>query len=76
MINESVQNPIAISNADKYVNPVIPAEAGIQKWLGYRIKPGMIVDMFNCRSNNRQTITNRDYGIWRIWQCCHFRQIA
>ncbi len=40
-----------ITPATIYVKTVIPAKAGIQNGSGCRIKSGMTVDMFNCRSN-------------------------
>jgi hypothetical protein len=43
MLNLSVascaESPIGITPATIYVKTVIPAEAGIQNWLGYRIRP-------------------------------------
>ena len=41
-----------ITSATIYVKAVILVTTGIRNWPGCRIKPGMTVDMFNCRSNN------------------------
>jgi hypothetical protein len=41
-----------ITPATIYIKAIIPAKAGIQNWLGCRIKSGMTVYMFNCHSNN------------------------
>jgi hypothetical protein len=54
-----------ITPAIIYVNTVIPAEAGIQNWTGCRIKSGMTIDMFNCRSNNSNVMQRDANGSYR-----------
>ena len=58
-----------ITPATIYVKAVIPAKAGIQNWTGCRIKSGMTMDMFNCRSNYKGTscksaTTNEEGGLY------------
>jgi hypothetical protein len=47
-----------ITPATKHVKAVIPAEAGIHKQSGLRIKSGMTFDIFGCRSNNSREREN------------------
>ena len=58
-----------ITPATIYVKAVIPAKAGIQNGSGCRIKSGMTVDMFNCRSNNWGL---RTWDLWN-WNDCDRR---
>jgi hypothetical protein len=51
---------LVITPATIYVKVVILAKAGIQNWTGCRIKSGMTMDMFHCRSNTH------DATVWLI----------